>query len=162
MVMAEIQPLFYPPLDGILPHSPMGYVAPKKNSGANNGCWIHTLWLFWLIIITGTKLPFGWTRQWLKEIPCVKLFTAAVYTRQDVSLGTLVFLPSLPGMVKAEFPATHIGWLVLPTQTLPNSLYSLMENCWAFLRWLLQSNSIDGDTVQLDSTYFVVIEYTKL
>ena len=32
-----------------------------------------------------------------------------------------VFLPSLPGMGKAELPGTHIGWMVLPIQTLPNS-----------------------------------------
>ena len=60
-------------------------------------------------------------------MPCVKLFTAAVSTRQDVPLAILVFLPSLPGMVKAELPGTHIGWLVLPIQTLPNSSSSLME-----------------------------------
>ena len=33
------------------------------------------------------------------EIPYDKLFTAAVSTQQDVSLGILVFLPSQPRMV---------------------------------------------------------------
>ena len=96
------------------------------------------------------------------EIPCDKLFTAAVSTRQDMPLGILGFLPRMPGMVKAELPDTHIGWLVLPIETLPYSPSTLMENCWAFFRWLLLSNSINGHTVQLDSTCFVVMEYTKL
>ena len=77
-------------------------------------------------------------------------------------LGIFVFLPSLPGMVKTELPGRHIGWLVLPIQTLPNSSSSLIENCWAFFRWLLLSNTIDGYTVQLNSIYFVMMEYTKL
>ena len=47
-------------------------------------------------------------------------------------LGTLVFLPSLPRMVKAELPGTHIGWLALPIKTLPNSPSSLMLKFWAF------------------------------
>ena len=34
---------------------------------------------------------------------------AAVSIRQGVPLGTFVFLPSLPGMAKAELPGTHIG-----------------------------------------------------
>ena len=101
----------------------MGYVAPK------NGCQLHTLWVFRLILIAGTTLPFGWVRQQLTKIPCGKLFTAPVSTRQDVLLGILVFLPSLPGMVMAELPDTYIGWLVLHIQTLPNSPSSLMENC---------------------------------
>ena len=83
--------------------------------------------------MTGTILPSGWARKWLTEIPCSNLFTAAVSTRQGVPVGILVFLPSLPGMEKAELPGTHIGWLVLPIQTLPSSPSSLMENCWAFL-----------------------------
>ena len=77
-------------------------------------------------------------------------------------LGILAFLPSLPGMVKAELPGTHIGWLVFPIQTLPNSPSSLMENCWAFFKWLLLSNHIDGHPVQLDSTCLIVMKYTKL
>ena len=51
--------------------------------------------------------------------------------KQGVPLGTLVFLPSLPGMVKAELPGTHIGLLALPIKTLPNSPSSLMVNFWA-------------------------------
>ena len=77
--------------------------------------------LFYLIIITSTILPFGWARQQLTEIPCGKLFTAAVSTGKGVPLGILVFLPSLPGMVKAELPDPCTGWLVLPIQTLPNN-----------------------------------------
>ena len=61
-----------------------------------------------------------------------KLFTAAVSIRQGVPLGILVLLPSLPGIIMAELPGTHIGWLVLAIQTLPNSPSSLMENCWFF------------------------------
>ena len=53
-------------------------------------------------------------RQQLTEIPCCKLCTATVSTRQGVPLGILVFLPSLSGIVKAQLPGTHIGWLVLP------------------------------------------------
>ena len=78
------------------------------------------------------------------EIPCSKLFIVGVSTRQGVPLGILMFLSSLPGMVKVELPATHIGWLVLPVQTLPKSPFSLMESCWVFLLLLLLSNSIDG------------------
>ena len=48
-------------------------------------------------------------------------------------LGTLVFLPSLPEMVKAELLGTHIGWLALLTKTLPNSPSSLMVNFGLFL-----------------------------
>ena len=59
--------------------------------------------------MTGTILPLGYTRQQFTEIPCSRLLTAAVSIRQGVTLGTLVFLPSLPGMVKAELPGTHIG-----------------------------------------------------
>ena len=59
--------------------------------------------------MTGTILPLGCTRQRFTEIPCDRLFIAAVSIRQGVPLGTLVFLPSLPGMVKAELPGTHIG-----------------------------------------------------
>ena len=59
--------------------------------------------------------------QWLTGTPCSKLFTAAMSTRQDVLLGTLVFLPNMPRMTKAELQGTHIGWLVLSIQTLPNS-----------------------------------------
>ena len=132
-----------------------------KNSAANNGCQIQTL-LFWFITITSTALPFGWARQLLTEIPCSKLCTAAISSLQSVSLVILVFLPSLPGNVKTELPGTHIGWLELPIQTLFNSISSLMENCWAFFRLLLLSNSIDCYAVQLDSTCFVVVEYTKL
>ena len=70
---------------------------------------------FWLIIITGT------THNAFRMCnPHGKLFTAAVSIRQGVPLGILVFLPSLPGMVKAELPGTHVGWLVLPIQTLSN------------------------------------------
>ena len=47
-------------------------------------------------------------------------------------LGILVFFPSLPGIIKAELPGIHKGWLVLPIQTLPNSPSSLMENCLAY------------------------------
>ena len=47
-------------------------------------------------------------------------------------MGILVFLSSLPRMVKADLLGTHIGWLVLPIQTLPNSPSSLMDNCWVF------------------------------
>ena len=54
--------------------------------------------------------------------------------RQGVPLGTLVFLPSLPGMVKAELPGTCIGLLALPIKTLPTSPLSLMVNFWAFFR----------------------------
>ena len=60
--------------------------------------------------MTGTTLPFGWARQWLTEIPCGKLCTAALSTRQGRPLGVLLFLPSLPRMVKAELPGTHMGW----------------------------------------------------
>ena len=67
-------------------------------------------------------------------IPCGRLFTAAVSMRQGVPLGTLVFLPSLTGMVKAELPGTHIGWLALPIKTLPNNPSSLMVKFWAFFR----------------------------
>ena len=73
-------------------------------------------------------------------------------------MDILVFLPSLPGMIKAELPGTHIGWLVLPIQTLPNSPSSLMENYWAFFKILLVSNGVKGNTVQLDSTCFAVME----
>ena len=59
---------------------------------------------------------------------------AAVSMRQGVPLGNLVFLPSLPGMVKAELPGTHIGLLALPIKTLPNSPSSLMVKFWAFFR----------------------------
>ena len=132
--MAEIPPLFSAPLDGILPHNAMGdfLLKTKKNSAANSGCQIQTLCLFWFITISGTTLPFRWARQWLREIPCNKLFIAAVSTRQGVLLGVLVFLPSLSEMVRAELPDTYIGLLVLPIQILPNSPSSLMENCWAF------------------------------
>ena len=51
-------------------------------------------------------MPLGCTRQWFTEIPCGRLHIAAVSIRQGVPLGTLVFLPSLPGMVKAELPGT--------------------------------------------------------
>ena len=78
-------------------------------------------------------MPLGCARQQFTGIPCGKLFTAAVSIRQGVPLGILVFLPSLPGMIKAELPGNHIGWLVLPIQALPNSPSSLMENHWAFL-----------------------------
>ena len=84
--------------------------------------------------MTDTILPLGYTRQWFTEIPCSRLFTAAVLMRQGVPLDTLVFLPSLPRMVKAELPGTHIGWLALPTKTLLNSPSSLMVKFWAFLR----------------------------
>ena len=67
------------------------------------------LWLFWLITITGTRLPLGWVKQGLTEIPCSKLFMAAVLIREGVPLGILVFLPRVSGMVKAELPGTHIG-----------------------------------------------------
>ena len=77
-------------------------------------------------------MPLGCVRQQFTEIPCGKFFTAAVSIRQGMPLSILAFLPSLPGMVKAELQGTHIGWLVLPIQTLPNSPSSLMENCWAF------------------------------
>ena len=82
--------------------------------------------------MTGTVLPLGCTRQWFTEIPCGRLLTAAVSTRQGVPLGTLVFLPSLPRMVKAELPGTHTDWLTLPTKTLPNSPSLLMVKFWAF------------------------------
>ena len=71
-------------------------------------------------------------QQQLTEIPCGKLFMGAVSTRQGVPLSTMVFLPSLPGIVKAELTGTHIGWLVMLIQALPYSTCSLMENCWAF------------------------------
>ena len=50
-----------------------------------------------------------------------KLFMAVVLMRQGVPLGTLVFLPTLPRMVKAELPGIHIGLLALSIKTLPNS-----------------------------------------
>ena len=78
---------------------------------------------------------------------CSKLFTEAVSIRQGVPLGILEFLPSLPGVVKAELPGTHIAWLLLTIQTLPNSPSSLMDDCWAIFRWLLLSKSIDSYTV---------------
>ena len=84
--------------------------------------------------MTGTILPLGYTRQQFTEIPYGRLFTAAVPMRQGVPLATLVFLPSLPGMVKAELPGTHIGWLALPMKTLPNSPSSMMVKSWAFFR----------------------------
>ena len=52
---------------------------------------------------------FWMSKAWLTEIPCSKLFTAAVSTRQGVKLGILVLLPILPEMVKAELPGPHIG-----------------------------------------------------
>ena len=82
--------------------------------------------------MTGTVLPLRHTRQQFTEIPCSRLFIAAVSSRQGVPLGTLVFLPSLPGMVKAELPGTHIGSVALPTKTLPNSPSLLMVEFWAF------------------------------
>ena len=45
MVMAEILPLYYPPLDVIQPHDPMGDVQSKIFT-ANSGCHIQMLWLF--------------------------------------------------------------------------------------------------------------------
>ena len=84
--------------------------------------------------MTGTVLPLGCTRKWFTEIPCSRLLTAAVSIRQGVPLGTLVFLPSLPRMVKAELPGTHIGSVALPTKTLPNSPSLLMAKFWAFFR----------------------------
>ena len=127
-----------------------------KISTTNNGHQTQTLWLLWFITITGTTLPFRWARQWLTENPCSKLFTAAVSTRQSVSLGILVFLPSLPGMVKAELPGTHIGWLVLPIKTLANSPSSLMEYCRAFLDGCCCPIVLIVTLSTLDTTCFLV------
>ena len=52
-------------------------------------------------------IAFRMCRQQYTEIPHDKLFTAAVSIRQGVPLDILVFLPSLPGMVKAELPGIH-------------------------------------------------------
>ena len=41
-------------------------------------------------------------------------------------------LPFLPGMISAELPSTHIGWLTLPIQTMPKNPSLLVENSWAF------------------------------
>ena len=132
--MAEMLPLFYPPLHVILPHIPMGYVEPQ------NFCWQQWLpnphIMFFLIDHNNWHhIAFRMGKAMVDRNSCGKLFTAAVSTRQYVPLGILVFLPSLPGMVKAELPATHIGWLVLPLQTLPNSPSSLMESYLAFF-WI--------------------------
>ena len=112
--------------------------------------------------MTSTVFPLGCTRQWFTEIPCGRLLTVAVSIRQGVPLGTLVFLPSLPGMVKAELPGTQTGWLTMPTKTLPNSPSLLMVKLWAFFRKLLLSISIQGDTVRLKSTWFAMMINTKL
>ena len=47
-------------------------------------------------------------------------------------LGILMFLLTLPGMVRAELPGTYVGWLAPPIQILPKTSSSLMENIWAF------------------------------
>ena len=130
--MAEMPPVFSALLMEFYPKSHRR-CSTQKISAANNDCQIQTLWLFWFITITSTTLPFRWAKKWSTENPCTKSFIAAVSKGQGVPLGILMFLPSLPGMVKAELPGTHLGWLVLPIQILPNSPSSLMENYWAFL-----------------------------
>ena len=72
-------------------------------------------------------IAFWLSRAMVDRNSLHKSFIAAVSTRQGVPLGILVLLPSLSGMVKAELPGTHIGWLVLPIQTLSNSPSSLIQ-----------------------------------
>ena len=123
--------LFWPllmELNTIMP----GKMFHPKMSASNNGFHIQTVWLFWFIMMSCTTLPFGWARQQLKEIPCSN-FTAAVSTWQGVALGNLMFLPTVSKMAEAELPGTHIEWLVLPIQTLPNSPSLSMQNCWALV-----------------------------
>ena len=117
--MAEMPLLFYPPLDVI-------HMLHQKFCCQQ---WLLDP-LIMVILIDHNNwhhIAFGWERQQLTEISCSNLFTAAMSTRHDVPLGILISLPSLPGMVMAELQGTHIGWLVLPIQTLPNSSSSLMK-----------------------------------
>ena len=137
--MAEMPPLFYASPDGILPHNPLTDVLPKA---------------FLLpTMVTGTKLPFGWAKAMINRNSLWKIMYSSHILQVRSAKGYYVFLPHLPGMVKAELPGTYKGWLVWPIQTFPNSPSSLMENHWAliFRLWLL-SISTDGYPVQPDSS----------
>ena len=53
-------------------------------------------------------------------------------TWQGVPLGIFLTLLVLPGMIKVELTATHIGWLALPIQTFPKSPLLLVEKFGLF------------------------------
>ena len=132
MAIAEMPPLFYSPLDVTPPIIPWDMFYPKHFCCQQ---WLLDPGVVVILIDYDNwhHIAFRMCKAAVCRNSLWRVIHITVSIRQGVPLGILVFLPSLPGMAKAELPGTHKGWLVLPIQTLPNSPSSLMENCGAFV-----------------------------